>query len=659
MPCMNGPNDKLNLTQNKRNEITSWLEAERDKIPQVIVDALGNYDSLLLKLLSSDHITRSFLVQLRRALGITPSSEKSVKSGIPGAGPKIEGRERLENDLEEYKRKQVWHKSMAKKHGEKIKKVEARLLKVEDIELSAEDYAEMEKENEEQSARLESGNGVDPSLESPTEPFMRGVSAAIINSEEDVPVSDEKIAGREIKERLYDARTRYGFSLNLKEILLNVEKVIVVDENGEKTIISASTHEFGPERMDVTWEFLTNLCLLVAQYAFPFNRLAGMLSVPHKTFTSGALANYFKYVATRFAPVYLQLFKELSPSTILSGDDTSPRVTEVNRYFIKDRAQDPGQDKPDPPPWELYSTPEVAAENIKLSPKPSLGLILGQQLPFVSNKRTGEGTKKSLQTTVIWGRPDSANPRSSIVFYRSHLGSTGNLLEMILKSRPIEKEEVWIQSDLATINLVADPELNKNFKVTYAGCTSHARRPFSLYKEEDPDNCDHMLHLFKGLYIYEEGLDLVGRNEINTLAVRGVDSIHMWECILELAHIMSKTWSKETKLGRGCRYIIKHYDKLTAYTKNPRLSLSNDFSERMLRMEKLIQASSLFRNTLEGRFALDINRTIFQTAIAAGNDINEYCQFVLRSDPNHVQKHPELYTPMAFAKIKNAICSEI
>lgn len=627
----------------QREEISRWLESERDNIPQVVANALGNYESLLLKLISSEQATRGFLVQLRRSLGIIPSSEKRSSSGNPAKGPKGDLQERLKNSHDEYKRKQKWHKSLAKDNGQKAKNVEARLSTMKEINFSPEEIAEQDKENAEHEARLLLGEGKDPSLESPAEPFMRGASAVVSKIEEVINVPEDKIIGCKIKDRLHDERTRYNFSLNVEEITLHVEKVTIEDAAGEKSIISASTHDFGPARMDVTWEFLSNLSIMTAQYAFPFNRLARMLSVPSKKFTSGALAKYFRYVASRFTPIYFQLFEELSLSDILSGDDTSTRVTEVNRHF--------GEENQNPPPWEGYSDPDLATESIKLLKTPSLGVILGEKLPFVSNMRNGTGTKKSLQTTVIWGRPDSSDPKSSVVFYRSHLGSFGNLLEIILDAKPANDNQVWIQSDLASINLVSDQKLKDKFSLTYAGCTSHARRPFALHEDEDPVNCDHMLHLFKGLYIYEEGLDIFGRNQTNILAVRGVDSINMWKCIKELAEKMSKKWSKETKLGRGCRYIIRHYDKLTAYTKNPRLSLSNDFSERMLRMEKLIQASSLFRNTLEGRFALDINRTIFQTAIAAGCEVNEYTQFVLKADPDHIQQHPELYTPRSYSKL--------
>jgi hypothetical protein len=68
----------------------------------------------------------------------------------------------------------------------------------------------------------------------------------------------------------------------------------------------------------------------------------------------------------------------------------------------------------------------------------------------------------------------------------------------------------------------------------------------------------------------------------------------------------------------------------------------------MLRMEKQIQASSMFRKSLEGRFALDILRSVLQTSVAAGASPEEYLSWLLRSDPEAVSKSPELFTPARF-----------
>jgi hypothetical protein len=241
------------------------------------------------------------------------------------------------------------------------------------------------------------------------------------------------------------------------------------------------------------------------------------------------------------------------------------------------------------------------------------------------------------------------DPRSLIVFYCSHLGGLGNLLEALLRNRSPEKREVILQADLSTTNLVRDPNLLSRFDIKIVGCSAHARRPFALYEDEDPVYCPFMLHLFKGLAIHEAELDRFGRNHRNVLAVRQTDSRELWEQIRELATEMKAKWSKATKLGSGARYILKHYDQLTAYLDDPRLEATNNLRERMLRMEKLIESSSMFRRSLEGRFVLDVIRTMIQTAVAAGVPVQDYLAFVLRADPEEVARYPEQFTPHAWA----------
>jgi hypothetical protein len=70
----------------------------------------------------------------------------------------------------------------------------------------------------------------------------------------------------------------------------------------------------------------------------------------------------------------------------------------------------------------------------------------------------------------------------------------------------------------------------------------------------------------------------------------------------------------------------------------------------MLRMEKLIENCSLFRTTLEGRFALDIMRSVLQTAIAARVPLQQYLLAVLRAPPDEVATHPQRFTPCAWAQ---------
>jgi hypothetical protein len=58
----------------------------------------------------------------------------------------------------------------------------------------------------------------------------------------------------------------------------------------------------------------------------------------------------------------------------------------------------------------------------------------------------------------------------------------------------------------------------------------------------------------------------------------------------------------------------------------------------------------LFRKSLSGRFALDIMRTLLQTAVAAEVDLAAYLTWVMRMPADAVKDDPGEFTPLAFAQ---------
>lgn len=58
----------------------------------------------------------------------------------------------------------------------------------------------------------------------------------------------------------------------------------------------------------------------------------------------------------------------------------------------------------------------------------------------------------------------------------------------------------------------------------------------------------------------------------------------------------------------------------------------------------------MFRQSLEGRFALDVMRTVLQTAIAAEVDLRAYVIWVLQMPADAVAADLGAFTPLAFAQ---------
>jgi hypothetical protein len=702
-------NAQTELSAEQRREIAAWFEANSAQLPEPVRIFLALHHKYLSEDGDPRRAFESVYRELRRALRITPSSEKR-KSGSPLAAlppSKVacakSQRERLQVRIERTRQLCSWHDLQKERRDKELTRLEERLTKMRTKETDENGQKELEELMEstrlqdiaptpEEQAKADAaadrfvehvlrGDGPDPAMQSVNETLMP--AGAVLASEQYVslPVTlPPDLVDATVVETLHEQRVRHDFSMLVTRIELNVEKKVVVDQEGERHVVAASTAEYGPPRYSVTWQALATLAVLVAQFALPFNRLATMLSVAGKRFTAGGLSRMLHYVAERLTPIYLELARQLADCEILAGDDTSCRVLEVSGYF-KSKAEQASEHK-DKPPWAAYQTPRAAEQSLRLyeemqrlrvrlrlegdrkatrtsAEPPSLGVLIGRRLVFESPRRNGNGAKESMHTTVISGRTSADDPRSLTVFYRSHLGGCGDLLESILENRDPSLRKVVLQGDLSPTNLITSPELLARFDVKLVGCSAHARRPFALYEHEDRVRCGYMLTLFQGLAIDEQRLDVHGRNRENVLAVRGNESRQTWNDILKLAKKIADVWSKGTKLGTAARYIINHFAALTAYLDDPRLEATNNLRERMLRMEKLIEGSSMFRRSLEGRFALDVVRSVLQTAVAAGVPVHEYLVSVLRTSHEQLAKHPDRFTPRAWAAANLAKLSTI
>jgi hypothetical protein len=691
---------QIELSAEQRREVAAWIEANSAAVPEPVRIFLAVHHPYLAAEGDPRRALDAAMRELRRVLRLSPSSEKRRSAGsaldkIPPAkgSDATSPREAIEQKIARGRRLAHWHDELNERHNERVVRLAEKLAKMpidktdegdtqdadpiprlEDIELTDEQRDKSKAASERFIEHLLQGDGPDPSLSSVNETLMPGGAVLVSHEHKSLPaqVPEALAEAREVK-TLWEPRVRYDFSVAVKRIELDVEKKILEDATGDRHVVAGSTIEYGPPRYSVTWHALATLTVLVAQFAMPFNRLATLLSTPDKAFKAGALSRMLHYVAERLLPIYLELATQLANAEILAGDDTSCRVLEVSAHFAKPaEGSDPPPDRVDKPPWADYATPSAAEASLKRCEQqtrdrverreagdrtatrskeeiPSLGVRIGRRLRFEWPRKNGDGPKEAMHTTVVSGRSVADDPHSLIVLYRSHLGSCGNLYESILHKRDPQLTTVILQGDMSPTNRVTHPELVERFDIRLIGCYSHARRPFALYEDDDPVRCGYMLHLFTGLAIHEQQLGDFGRNRDNVLAVRGNESNKIWNDILELAKTMAKHWSKATKLGNAARYIINHFDALTAYLDDPRLEPSNNLRERMLRMEKLIEGSSMFRKSLEGRFVLDVVRTILQTAVAAGVPVHEYLVSVLRANPDDVAASPHLFTPRAWA----------
>jgi hypothetical protein len=455
------------LSVEQCREVAAWIETNPEDLPVAVRTFLSLHQPYLAAG-EGDPLRRGLEAawrELRRALHLTPSSEKRRSSGSPLGGVPGEGRppakserERLQAQAERCKMLSGWHSDLKKHHDEHMKRLEERLAKMpeekpdavlvkegrlplESMKFSEEALAAGERFAE----HLMKGKNADPALRSVTETLMPGGAVTVEEEHASVPAPvPEDLADARVVKTIIEPRVRYDFAVTVKRVELEVEKKVVVDGDGERHVIAGSTSDYGPPRYQVTWNALATLATLVGQFAVPLNRLGTLLSSVEKRFTAGALGRMLHYVSQRLVPIYLELGAQLSNSDYLAGDDTSCRVLEVSTWFEKAR-EDPDAAKGQGPPWSGYTTPSIAEQSLRRCQElrearirrredgdrtavptseetPSLGVLIGKRFVFESMRRNGDGPKEAVHTTVVTGRSVAADPRSLIVFYRSHLG---------------------------------------------------------------------------------------------------------------------------------------------------------------------------------------------------------------------------------------------
>ncbi len=281
---MNAAATTAALTPEERHEVDAWIGTHLAEVPESVAAFLTLHRHYLT---AGQDLGRRFnetLRQLRRALGITPSSERR-RSGRPLASVPTQGdkakqpptpRQRLEQKRDRCQYLGDWHVDLYDRHSQKITCIEEKLAKMEPdpppssatTEDSAEKAAVVSQDEitidtplsdpafeptEEQKAKsrgrgieladhMAMGEDADPALQSVTETLMS--DGSVVSHEEMENLSAHlpaELVNAKVVKSLNDPRQRYDISVTVNPITYNVQKYVVVKPNGERTVVSAST----------------------------------------------------------------------------------------------------------------------------------------------------------------------------------------------------------------------------------------------------------------------------------------------------------------------------------------------------------------------------------------------------------------------------------
>src|SRR5215475_831084 len=235
-------------------------------------------------------------------------------------------------------------------------------------------------------------------------------------------------------------------------------------------------------------------------------------------------------------------------------------------------------------------------------------LTLRQAITEEDGERTGIFTSGVVST---------AEGRKIALFFtgRQHAGE--NLAE-VLKRRAAELPMPIQMSDALSRNAP------KPIKLLVAHCLAHGRRLFVKITPNFPEPCRHVLERLGEVYYQdgvtrERGLSRVERLHHHQQYSKPVmDNLHQW---LE-AQLQENIVEPNSGLGKAIAYMLRHWQALTLFLREPGAPLDNNLVERALKKAILHRKNSLFYKTLNGAEVGDLYMSLIHTCEL--NDVNPF-----------------------------------
>ncbi len=311
------------------------------------------------------------------------------------------------------------------------------------------------------------------------------------------------------------------------------------------------------------------IALLRYGSGFPWNRLEGLqdsLGIPLPAATQCEIVSE---KAAELQPAYEELIRQAAQGEVLHNDDTSMRVLSLNkaRAHIADAA----------------------------------------------SERTGVFTSGIVSTA----------PGREIALFFTGRQHAGENLADVLQRRAAELTAPIQMCDALSRNL---PKLPKELEIIVGHCLAHSRRRFVEVTPNFPEECRFVLERFREVYVN----DALAREQNMTAEQRlAFHKTHSGP-VMEQLKVWLKAQFDERKvepnsgLGVAITYLLKYWDRLTLFLKQPGAPLDNNIAERGLKKAILHRKNSLFYKTRNGARVGDLFMSLIHTCELCGANPFDY-----------------------------------
>jgi transposase len=308
------------------------------------------------------------------------------------------------------------------------------------------------------------------------------------------------------------------------------------------------------------------IALLRYGSGFPWNRLEGLqdsLGIPLPAATQCEIV---AEKAVELQPAYEELIRQAAQGEVLHNDDTSMRVLALKKAQA--------------------------------------------QVADAAPERTGVFTSGIVSTA----------PGRDIALFFTGRQHAGENLRDVLKRRSAELAVPIQMCDALSRNLP------KELEIIVGHCLAHSRRRFVEVTPNFPEECRFVLERFREVYIN----DALAREQNMTAEQRlAFHQAHSGPVMAQLKVWLSAQFDERkvepnSGLGVAITYLLKHWDRLTLFLKQPGAPLDNNIAERGLKKAILHRKNSLFYKTRNGARMGDLFMSLIHTCELCGANPFDY-----------------------------------
>jgi transposase len=372
-----------------------------------------------------------------------------------------------------------------------------------------------------------------------------------------------------------------------------------------KVFTAPAPEGVGEQKYDATAGSM--VALLKYGTGMPFNRLEGLqggLGIPLPASTQWDIVHA---LAKRIRPAYRDLIRQAADGEVLYNDDTTIKILEL----LGKRAR-----------------PQAVVDES------------GEDSAKAEKERSGLFTSGIVSTRG--GR------RIALFFSgRKHAGE--NLKEVLLQ-RARELGSPIQMCDALSRNLPGE------LKTILAHCLAHGRRRFVDVAEHFPDQCRHVLEALAVIYRNDA---LARRQNLLPEARLEFHQAHSGP-IMEDLHIWlaqqfdDRLVEPNSSLGVSIAYMLKHWDALTLFLRQPGAPLDNNLCEQALKKAILHRKNALFYKTAHGAQVGDLLMSLIYTCQLNRTNPFDYLTELQRHE-GELPSHPQDWMPWNYRQTLDRI----